>query len=85
MDVSANLANYIGEKGLVGRFGGDEFLIVLDHSTDEKDLRECFRQIRGQIGVLFPNVGADGKSPLTITVGAAMYPRDAGNYDEGGA
>ena len=80
--VAGVIKEAVGTNGQAGRFGGDEFLIVLDHSTDEKDLRECFRQIRGQIGVLFPNVGADGKSPLTITVGAAMYPRDAGNYDD---
>lgn len=81
--VAADLSRYVGECGVVGRYGGDEFLFVyfgrLDYDSVHAFLDAMFfdgdvfrrdRLIRGR--TIFS----------TATVGCAVYPKDAGSFDE---
>lgn len=82
MDVSANLANYIGEKGLVGRFGGDELIIInlVDCEYDEK--QAFFEGMYSDGKVLRKNITLEGNDVMiTGTIGSATYPDDAGDYN----
>ncbi len=82
-EVSENLISYLGDAGIAGRFGGDEFIIVnlRDISYQEK---KCFFEIlytRGK--VLRKNVVMQDCDPfVTGTVGCATFPNDAGDYEE---
>ena len=80
--TAAVLRDTIGTDGKVGRIGGDEFLLVLTNNTNEASLRELFRTIRGNIGIQFPSMGGDSMNPLTLSIGSAVYPADAENYDD---
>ncbi|MCR5596193.1 MAG: GGDEF domain-containing protein [Lachnospiraceae bacterium] len=83
MDVSANMVRYVGERGIVGRFGGDELLIVnlVDLSYDEKKI---FYEGMYSLKTVFRiNYDMEECSPfITGTIGSATYPSDSDNYDE---
>lgn len=85
--VSARLKRVVGDLGLVARFGGDEFLIVLKSSEildDGRDMRQIllriFRDpiiIRGHRFVVTPSIGisrfpTDGSDLSTLLVNADL-------------
>ncbi|MBQ9604328.1 MAG: GGDEF domain-containing protein [Firmicutes bacterium] len=74
------ISKAIGNRGIIGRFGGDEFMIMLEGIKDEMDLRSVLRAIRTSVEVEFKDIG-DGIS-LTTSIGAATFPKDAKTYDE---
>lgn len=47
--VGYKLKEIVGDDGVVGRIGGDEFLIVIDNINDDQILRGMLRAIRTQI------------------------------------
>lgn len=74
------ISKSIGNRGILGRFGGDEFMIMLEGIKDELDLRSVLRAIRTSVETEFKDIG-DGIS-LTTSIGAATFPKDAKTYDE---
>lgn len=71
----------VGKTGFVGRYGGDEFLIVTPNlqTYDErwKYLRNLLlNAFRSEISVNNINLR------MTATVGSAAYPSDASNYEK---
>ena len=86
--TAASLKNYVGTRGLVGRFGGDEFLVVAvignDYDTVHQFYRDMFNQ--GDIysrSCVFRRMVQVGhlRLFLTATVGCACFPKDAQDYD----
>ena len=79
--VANDLAAMLDGIGLVGRFGGDEMLIVnlrdLTYDANKVFFREMYE------GKVFrKNVRLPECSPfITGTVGCAVYPKDAKDYD----
>lgn len=78
--VAEDLAAMLDGIGLVGRFGGDEFLIVNLRDVTYETNKAFFREIyNGKI--LRRNIQLEDCSPfITGTVGCASYPKDAQNY-----
>ncbi|WP_022777075.1 GGDEF domain-containing protein [Butyrivibrio sp. AE3009] len=72
----------VGSDGIVGRFGGDEFLVVFYNISDEETLRGYLRNMKKKIEAAFPDKGVDENTPLSISVGAAIYPKDADTYED---
>lgn len=68
--------------GLVGRFGGDEFLLMLYDAYDMEAKREVFKSIKNTVAAL--NITADNGEQvnLTLSIGCAAYPKDADNYED---
>lgn len=78
--VAKFLSDILGKRGVVGRFGGDEFLLVCEGITDYNGVWAIGHEINLNIGNLkFRN---EGLSQLTLTMGVARYPVDAVDYDE---
>lgn len=81
--VAADLFRFVGEGGVVGRFGGDEFLIVWFGCTDYDGLHDFLDRMYGENGVFRKNVIVAGKAIFsTATVGCAVYPTDADSFDD---
>ncbi len=81
-EVSAGLANYTEGYGLVGRFGGDELLIInlRDITYDEK--KQFFNGLYLGGDVLRRKVKLRGQDVfVTGTAGCASYPEDATEFD----
>lgn len=80
--VLVTIANCINDaikgRGIAGRIGGDEFLILLD-LTDEDDIRNITRNIRTGIQWNITNVEPD--SFVTCSMGIARFPENAPNYE----
>lgn len=78
--VGRKLKEVVGEDGVVGRIGGDEFIIVFNGINDEHALRGMLRAIRTQIKWEF----VDDFEDLTITcsIGASYSPNNGTEYEE---
>ncbi len=64
----------VRDAGIVGRIGGDEFLILFYHLAEETDLRACLRSIKSMVNATVPGT--------TVSIGAAMYPTAAASYSD---
>jgi diguanylate cyclase (GGDEF)-like protein len=78
--VAALLRNFVRETDVVGRYGGDEFMILLPE-TPKHIAEGLAMDIRTLIAASpLPSQG-DGPLPLTISLGMASFPRDAQTAD----
>lgn len=78
--VSNDLSEFIGSDGIVGRFGGDEFVYVhlkdIDYSSNHQFLSEMYAK------VFRKNVHLSNCNPfITGTTGTCSFPIDAQTYD----
>ena len=80
--VAGDVISILDGIGVAGRFGGDEFLMVNLKDVTYEDCKAFFtRFYEGK--VLRKNIRTDDCSPfVTGTVGCAIYPRDATDYNE---
>lgn len=71
---------HVGERGYVGRFGGDEFFIITDKIAEEEDLVCLLKTIRKNLAwectELVPGLS------VTLSMGISCYPENGRTYDE---
>ena len=84
ISFAKKLANVVGNDGLVGRYGGDEFIVVLPNISTYDDVHEY-------ISAKFFGAGAPMRSRyrvgnlhtfMTCTIGSASYPNDSMTFDD---
>ena len=83
-EIIAKVADIIkttlGNRGYVGRFGGDEFMVVADKVEDAADFATIFKTVRKNIawscGEMLHNMD------VSLSLGMAVYPEHASNYEE---
>ncbi len=81
-EVIAQTAQYLlemtGEKGIVARWGGDEFIMVFEDVVDYDDVWQHGHDIDMSIGTIefegIPHLH------ITMSMGIARYPLNADNY-----
>lgn len=78
--VAGIIKKELGTRGFAGRISGGGFLIVLENTRDEEDLRGILRAIRTNIELSF-NERFDNFR-LTCSMGISTYPKDSEDYDE---
>lgn len=74
--VAKIIRRNIGPSGVAGRFGGDEFIAILN-TTDSAEVREIARGIR--MGIQWISAGKKDKKLVTCSIGIARYPEDVHN------
>ncbi len=79
--VASILADEVGDNGMVGRIGGDEFMILFYDAYDLESARPRLRSIKNTVCGMFPP-GVSGQPAITLSIGCAAYPKDASNYEE---
>lgn len=79
-----SVMKFVGDRGLVGRYGGDEFLVVYLGDNNYQsvygfymDMYNCGKVVRTNYAIKY-GVNAT----LTATTGSASYPLDAESYEE---
>lgn len=77
--VAETIKRIVGASGTVARFGGDEFVVLLENCDDES-MNYILKNISDEIGILF----TDEKTDLHITtsIGVSNYPNDGATYEE---
>ena len=78
-----NLAEFVGDEGLVGRYGGDEFIIIRFGSTNYNNVHSYIASMYNE-GTIVRRRMKFGSVEfyVTATTGCASFPKDAKNYDE---
>ena len=79
--IAGIMESVVGNRGVIGRFGGDEFFILFYHATLE-ELRAYLRSIKVVINATFQGRGALPDSPISVSAGTATYPKDASSYND---
>ncbi|MGA1869243.1 MAG: diguanylate cyclase [bacterium] len=74
--VARILHSHAREADIVGRFGGDEFLMLLPE-TDKTGCKILAERIRQKIAHVFPFSNEGLQPHLTATIGIATFPDDA--------
>lgn len=76
----ASLVNeYFQQNGSVGRFGGDEFLILVKNSTP-KELMQNLEKLRHEVSQI--HLGPDRDYPVTISCGVLFLTDTGKTYEE---
>lgn len=79
-EVALRLSNNFRQEDIISRIGGDEFVILIPKSTDEKD------DLKAKILKLFdePFISPDNSLSLQIlmSVGIATYPEDGKTFKD---
>lgn len=80
--LATNLANYIGDDGLVGRFGGDEFVIICFNVIEYDDIHSYIEKMFNEGDIVRKKFKVDDVTfYVTATIGCASFPKDAKDYD----
>lgn len=79
VDLARRLRARTGEHGIVGRMGGDEFVMVLPGCDSDQAMVAA----EGLLRTLGEPVLVDGISlPLSVSIGISIYPDDSADIDE---
>lgn len=77
--VAETIKRIVGIRGTVARFGGDEFVVLLE-DCDRETLEYIVKTIYGDIGLLFKDSHVD--LHVTISTGISNYPENGTTYEE---
>ncbi len=72
------LTGIVADRGIVGRFGGDEFVILLTQPIDIEELNAIFASINRSMAWA---ADATLNKSITASIGISNYPKDASDYD----
>ncbi len=75
--VADTLRSHASLRGIVGRFGGDEFFVLLDKVKDREDLKTLLKSITKELAVAY-----DPKLKVTLSIGVSQYPKDGRDFSE---
>ena len=81
-NVATIIQNEVHEDGLVGRFGGDEFLVIFYNAYDMETMRERLRSIKNSVASNFVKTESGEDISITLSIGCSAFPKDADNYED---
>ncbi len=67
----------VGQRGVIGRFGGDEYVILLEKVETRDRLKTLLKTIAKEFALAF-----DPKIHVTASIGVSEYPVDGSEYEE---
>lgn len=79
--IASILVDEVGSNGLVGRIGGDEFMVIYLNVGNMENNRELLRSIKNRVAAVYPEED-DSQPTVTLSIGCAAYPKDAGCYED---
>lgn len=77
--VSDCIKNVLNDRGYIGRFGGDEFFMIINRIKTDEDVVMMLKTIRKNIAWSC-KIGAPDLE-VTTSIGIAKYPDHGRNYD----
>lgn len=67
----------VGQRGVIGRFGGDEYVILLEKVKTREQLKTLLKTIAKEFALAF-----DPKVYVTASIGVSEYPVDGSEYEK---
>jgi len=77
--VAELMREFVGDDGIVGRWGGEEFVITLPGTGEERALATA-DEIRQRVRNHAFHADDGREVQATISIGVALFPRDAGDF-----
>ncbi|MCR5501811.1 MAG: GGDEF domain-containing protein [Lachnospiraceae bacterium] len=68
----------VGVRGVIGRIGGDEVMLITKGIEDPEEIRSILRRIRQKIEEKYRNVSESVS--ITCSIGCAAFPKDGENF-----
>lgn len=78
-EVAAQLKSHIRFSDVVGRIGGDEFLVYFPEVESKDAAFWKAKHLHAAVGMLMPEAGAP---PITCSIGMAIFPHGAVEYSD---
>ncbi len=78
--VAEIIKDAVGNRGMVGRIGGDELFIVIDKVEEHTELRNMLRTIRTNVEWAYKGKRDDVN--ITCSIGVATYPDNGDTYEK---
>jgi diguanylate cyclase (GGDEF)-like protein/PAS domain S-box-containing protein len=78
-ELSQRLKTYVNQKGMVSRFGGDGFIVLLPEVLDGSAIRRTVNEIFSLIVEPFTYDGIELR--ITISMGISLFPIDGEDVD----
>lgn len=67
----------VGQRGVIGRFGGDEYVILLEKVETREQLKTLLKTMAKEFALTF-----DPKIRVTASIGVSEYPVDGTEYEK---
>lgn len=77
---ATELQRTIGDRGLVGRIGGDEFMVLYSDFDGIDEVRDALKAVRKRLKIKLAEKRAGYM--FSISAGIATFPKDGNTYDE---
>ena len=77
--LAFNIQDAVGDKGLIGRYGGDEFIIIYHNLTGFAETKKEFQHLTSKVNDTY--LVRNEKIEVTVTIGSVCYPNDATSFD----
>lgn len=77
-ETATRLCSEVAQAGMVGRIGGDEFLVLLDGDCAVEETLSIAQRTRARLGQ--PFALADEKVTVSPSIGVALYPEHGDDY-----
>ncbi len=78
--VATRLSGSIRKSDTACRYGGDEFVVLLNEISDQEHVIKALKKIRAELASLYKIDGYPIQ--LTMSDGLALYPRDAQSFTD---
>lgn len=78
--IGRRMSEMVEGKGILGRIGGDEFVLLITEKDGISDFERIFFHLLEQVSR--PVKLEEGQFQTTVSVGVAIYPRDADSVEE---
>lgn len=73
------LKNIFGKNGMVGRYGGDEFVVFIKGNLERTQVESRLRQAKDRLSkIRFSEKNTD---QVTFSAGLARFPEDGNTYE----
>lgn len=79
-EVANIIKTEVGNSGVVGRFGGDEFMVLFYDVENMLLCREKLTSIKDRVRTTYPKSDDNSTVAVTLSIGCSVYPKDADNY-----
>lgn len=78
--VTKLVQEVFGTKAVVGRIGGDEFLVFLGNLSDKDELLEKAEMLKTITNTVYKD--DDSEVIISVSIGISMYPKDGLKYEK---